>query len=64
MNSSEDIQSGIYLDIMDRSDKKYTTEGRYSTKSKISDTIHKRFGKGQAQQVKSGKEKANFEMDW
>lgn len=48
MNSSEDIQSGIYLDIMERNEKKkYSFEGRYSTKSKISDTIHKRFGNGQ-----------------
>ena len=40
MKSSEDIQSGIYLDVMGRREKGgFKTEGRY-TKSKISDTIH------------------------
>jgi len=40
MKSSEDIQSGIYLDIMDHGEKSsYSTEGRYGSsggKSKIS----------------------------
>lgn len=48
MKSSEDIQSGIYLDIMDRNDKNsYSTEGRYSSKSKISNTLHSKFGSNQ-----------------
>lgn len=65
MKSSEDIQSGIYLDIMGKSNQKqYTTEGRYSSKSKICNTLHSRFGSGHLQEIKSAKDKADFEMDW
>ena len=45
MKTSEDIQSGIYLDVMSRREKSNSmTTGRYSTQSKISETIHNRFG--------------------
>ena len=64
MKTSEDIQSGIYLDIMSKNEKKNATAGRYSLKSKISDTIHTRFGSSHIQQVKNTKNKTNFEMDW
>jgi ribosomal protein L20A (L18A) len=65
MKSSEDIQSGIYLDIMDRSMKKnYSTEGRYSMKSKISDTLHSKFGSNHQLRVRNEKNKADFDMDW
>ena len=59
MKSSEDIQSGIYLDVMGRKDKGNKTEVRYS-KSKISETIHSRFGSSHLQQVNNTKSKANF----
>ena len=69
MKSSEDIQSGIYLDIMGRR-REYSTEGRYSTggkasgKSKISDTLHRVFGSNQQLRVRNERNKADFEMDW
>jgi hypothetical protein len=66
MKSSEDIQSGIYLDIMDKGEKSnYSTEGRYASgKSKISETIHNRFGSSHIQQARNSKDKVNFEMEW
>lgn len=37
MKTSDDIQSGIYLDIMDRGDKSnYSSESKYGSRSKIS----------------------------
>lgn len=64
MKSSEDIQSGIYLDIMERAEKKnYATESRYS-RSKISDTLISKFGSNQGQQARNAKNRADFEMDW
>jgi hypothetical protein len=64
MKSSEDIQSGIYLDIMEKTEKKnYATESRYS-RSKISDTLISKFGSNQTQQARNAKNRADFEMDW
>ncbi len=54
MKSSEDIQAGIYLDIMQKNEKKkYSTEGKYSSKSTISNTIHSRFGSQFQQQERN-----------
>lgn len=63
MNSSEDIQEGIYLDIMDRSiKKKYSAEGKHSTKSKICDILISKYGSKHVHN--SNKAKMDFEMDW
>ena len=42
MKSSEDIQEGIYLDVMSKTEKKPIE--RYSLKSKISEVLHTKFG--------------------
>lgn len=63
MKSSEDIQSGIYLDIMSRP-KNYSSEGRYSMKSKISDTLHQKFGSNHQTRLRNERNRADFEMDW
>lgn len=64
MNSSEDIQSGIFLDIMLRPKKKYSHGGRHSIKSSICDTLIRKFGSIQADGARAGQEKTDFDMDW
>ena len=60
MKSAEDVQSGIYLDIMKKREKKYSHDGRYSLKSKVCDTLMHRFSEIQAQQKQREKDKADF----
>ena len=64
MKSSEDIQEGIYLDIMDRSERKVGLGERRYSRSKISETLHAKYGTTQGQQVRNSKGKADFVMEW
>ena len=59
MNTSEDVQSGIYLDIMSK--KGIVAKGRYSVKSSICHTLMDRYRNLNS---KRSKENEDFEMSW
>jgi hypothetical protein len=44
--------------------KNYSSEGRYSMKSKISDTLHQKFGSNHQMRLRNERNRADFEMDW
>lgn len=62
MKSSEDIQEGIYLDVMSKTEKKPIE--RYSLKSKISEVLHTKFGTMQQVRERNQKNRVDFQMDW
>ena len=65
MKSSEDIQEGIYLDIMSRAQGSQSLGHRkYSLRSKISDTLHEKYGSVRAEHSRQVKNKTDFMMEW
>lgn len=45
---------------MDKPENKYSKNAKYSLKSNICDTLHARYGRGQAQQLRSTKNRVDF----
>jgi hypothetical protein len=64
MNTSEDIQSGIYLEIMDRKKKELSNKGKISHRSSISNTLHERYAEKIHKRDNKHFEENDFEMDF
>ena len=61
MNSSDDVQAGIYLDIMNRKSGKNIPKPKYSMKSNICHTLMDRYG---SLNTHHKRESEDFEMSW
>ena len=61
MNSSDDVQAGIYLDIMNRKSGQNIPKPKYSTKSNICHTLMDRYG---SLNTHHKRENEDFDMSW
>ena len=64
MRTSSDIQSGIYLEIMDKKLNQFSTAGKVSHRSTISNTLHERYKPKIHKRDNKHYEQNDFEMDY
>lgn len=64
MNSTSDVQSGIYLEIMNKKTNQYSNAGKISHRSTINNTLLERYASKIHKKGNKHFEENDFEVDW